>query len=195
MTGDTEFNEVYLDDVRVPDHDRIGEVGEGWNVAVTTLMSERSAIGGAIAQHATGPLERLRQIVRERHAGDAVVRDRVTRLWIDTELLRLTDARARAAAEAGVVGAEGSVAKLFGCELNQRVTNAIIDLASTDGMLAGDDVDRFLRARANTIEGGTSEVMRNVLGERSLGFPAEPRVDRGQTWAETRNRLADGGGA
>jgi alkylation response protein AidB-like acyl-CoA dehydrogenase len=202
MTGDAEFNEVFLDGVRIPDAQRLGEVNNGWTVAITTLMNERSAIGGAVAQHAVEPMRRLVEVFHARCKHDPVARDRVTRLWIDTEILRLTDARAREAAEAGTPGPEGSVAKLFGCELNQRVTSAAVDLLGAEGLLIANDepcgretaamgtgsdhIQRFLRARANTIEGGTSEVMRNVLGERVLGLPPEPRADRGKTWAETR---------
>jgi alkylation response protein AidB-like acyl-CoA dehydrogenase len=201
MTGEAEFNEVFLDEVRIADDQRIGEIDNGWTVAITTLMNERSAIGGAVAKHAAQPVHDLIDIYQARHRGDAVARDRVVRLWIDAEVLQLTDERARQNAEAGKPGPESSVAKLFGCELNQRVTNAAVDLLGADALVheladpdaaqvamgtASDPLRRFLRARANTIEGGTSEVMRNVLGERVLGLPPEPRADAGQTWAESR---------
>jgi alkylation response protein AidB-like acyl-CoA dehydrogenase len=200
MTGDAEFSEIFLDDVRVPDSSRVGDVNTGWSVAITTLMNERTSIGGAIAGHAADPMRHLVEVYRKRHVDDPVARDRVVRLWIETEVLQLTAERARQAAESGNPGAESSVLKLLGCELNQKVTDLVIDLLGPDGLVdAGDDtglettpasdgeVRRFLRARANTIEGGTSEIQRNVLGERVLGLSAEPRADRGQTWAETRS--------
>ena len=207
MTGEAEFNEVFLDDVGLDADALIGEPGDGWNVAVTTLLNERSAIGAAVAQHAADPVSQLLELYRQRYQGDPVTRDRVVRLWIDAELLRLTTERAQQMAELGRPGAESSVGKLLGCELNQRVTNATVDLLGPNGMLTGESPSmvepaaamgtgsnpqrRFLRARANTIEGGTSEIMRNVLGERVLGLPPEPRADSGRTWAETQ--AAQGG--
>ncbi|MGZ4707398.1 MAG: acyl-CoA dehydrogenase family protein [Acidimicrobiales bacterium] len=201
LTGDAEFNEVFLEDVCIANDQRVGDVDDGWTVAITTLMNERSAIGGAVAKHAAEPVRQLIEIYQARHPGNPVARDRVVRLWIEAEILRLTDERARHNAEAGKPGPETSVAKLFGCELNQRVTTAAVDLLGADAMVheavdadageaamgtASDPLRRFLRARANTIEGGTSEVMRNVLGERVLGLPSEPRADAGQTWSQTR---------
>jgi alkylation response protein AidB-like acyl-CoA dehydrogenase len=194
MTGESEFNEVFLDAVRIPDSSRLGAVGDGWNVAITTLLNERSAIGAAVAQHSAKPARELLDLCRDRYPGDGAVRDRVMRLWIETEVLRLTGERARQLADAGRPGPESSVGKLHGAELNQRVSTAIVDLLGPEGMLLGmtgadagtvmaggtGRQNRFLRARANTIEGGTSEIMRNVLAERVLGLPPEPRVAAGQ---------------
>jgi alkylation response protein AidB-like acyl-CoA dehydrogenase len=204
MTGDSEFSEVFFDGACVPDSQRIGDVGNGWTVAITTLMNERSAIGGAVAQHSSEPINRLLDAYRTYASGDPIARDRVTRLWIETELLRFTTERARLATEAGHPGPETSVAKLFGCELSQRVVDTELDLLGAVGLVhddrgdstpvasphGGDPIRRFLRSRAYTIEGGTSEIMRNVLGERVLGLPAEPRGDRGRTWAETRQETS-----
>jgi alkylation response protein AidB-like acyl-CoA dehydrogenase len=201
MTGEAEFNEVFLDEVRIADDYRVGDIDNGWTVAITTLMNERSAIGGAVAKHAAQPVRDLVEIYRARHRGDAVARDRVVRLWIEAEVLQLTDERARQNADAGKPGPETSVAKLFGCELNQRVTTTTVDLLGADALVheaadshsapvamggAADPLRRFLRARANTIEGGTSEVMRNVLGERVLGLPPEPRDRAGQRSTDSR---------
>ena len=132
----------------------------------------------------------------------SVWQDTVTQLWIEAEVLRLTTIRARATAKAGNPGPEGSIRKLASAELNQRIFNACVDLDGTDGMLLtegypmtrpGEDGEtrvmhssewEMLRARANTIEGGTSEIMRNILGERVLGLPGEPRTDKTLPWRD-----------
>jgi alkylation response protein AidB-like acyl-CoA dehydrogenase len=197
ITGEAEFNEVFLDEVVVPDRDRLGDPGNGWTVAITTLLNERSAIGGALAAHGGGPIDIAIETYR-RHAAagtrGAVARQRLVDAWIRTEVLRLTNLRAAQLAEAGTPGPEGSVAKLGLALQNQLVTELTVDLLGPEGMLlppddepASDPDDllaatyrvrdpqrSFLRARANTIEGGTTEVMRNILGERVLGLPREP---------------------
>ena len=194
ITGDAEFNEVFLDGVAVPDDDRVGEPGAGWNVAITTLLNERSAIGGALATHGGGPIQTAIQALANRPVQDRVARDRVVDAWIRTEVLRLTNLRAEQLLEHGTPGPEGSVAKLGLALQNQLVTTLTVDLLGAYGMLlppeeeaafdpanplastyrARDPQRSFLRARANTIEGGTTEVMRNILGERVLGLPREP---------------------
>jgi alkylation response protein AidB-like acyl-CoA dehydrogenase len=199
ITGEAEFNEVYLTDVRVPDEQRLGGVGEGWRVAITTLMNERVSIGGGLTAPAEGPIADALRIYRERGRGDRVQRDRLMRLYVESEVARLTNLRAAALREAGTPGPEGSVAKLAFAELNKRVTECALDLLGPYGMLyesyamvrpeeAGfggrDPAKRFLRARANSIEGGTSEIMRNILGERVLGLPGEPRVDKDLPWSK-----------
>jgi alkylation response protein AidB-like acyl-CoA dehydrogenase len=184
LTGDAEFNEVFLDGAFVPDAHRLGDEGNGWAVAMTTLLSERAAIGGAFAEHGRGPVETLIDVYRRRHSGDAVVRLRVTDAWIRSEVLRLTNLRAQQLAEHGTPGPEGSVAKLGLALNNQHLTTLTVDLLGPEATLlptapatdrpvytAVDPQRAFLRARANTIEGGTSEVMRNILGERVLGLP------------------------
>jgi alkylation response protein AidB-like acyl-CoA dehydrogenase len=204
ITGEAEFNEVFLTDVRVPDAMMLGEEGDGWNVAVTTLMNERVALGGGVRARGGGPIALLLDLWRKRSSAgpalDAPMRDRVTRLWIEAEVLRLTNLRARDAASVGTPGPEGSVGKLMSAEFNKRVTECMVDLLGPDGMVfeAGYPMDRpahaalsgpdakkqFLRMRAQSIEGGTSEVMRNILGERVLGLPKEPAADRGLPWSE-----------
>jgi alkylation response protein AidB-like acyl-CoA dehydrogenase len=184
LTGDAEFNEVFLDQAFVPDAHRLGDLGNGWAVAMTTLLSERAAIGGAFAAHGRGPVDTLIEIYRRRHAGDATVRGRVADAWIRSEVLRLTNLRAQQMVEHGTPGPEGSVAKLGLALNNQRLTTLTVDLLGPEATLlppaaptdrpvytAVDPQRAFLRARANTIEGGTSEVMRNILGERVLGLP------------------------
>ncbi|HMF04600.1 MAG TPA: acyl-CoA dehydrogenase family protein [Acidimicrobiia bacterium] len=201
ITGEAEFNEVYLTGVRVPDADRIGGLGDGWRVSLTTLMNERVTIGGAVAGRDSGPIGDALKVWREhpeRH--DAVRRDRLARLWIDAEVLRLTNARAAANRKAGTPGPEGSVAKLAFAETNRRIYELCMDVLGADGLLypsyemvrpdeasltgGGDPRKMFLRSRAYSIEGGTSEILRNVLGERVLGLPGEPRVDKELPWSE-----------
>ncbi|MBC8195231.1 MAG: acyl-CoA dehydrogenase family protein [Acidimicrobiia bacterium] len=205
ITGEAEFNEVFLSDVRIP-HDHVfGDVGGGWGAAVTTLMNERVALGGGVPKKGSGPIQDLVNVWNEtRESLDpvtaAVLRDRVADLWVQAEALRLTNWRAREASRDGNPGPEGSVTKLMSAEMNQHIYEACMDVVGAGGMLyeAGYDRKRpdglrgpdshiryaFLRARANTIEGGTSEVMRNILGERVLGLPGDVRVDKELPWSE-----------
>jgi alkylation response protein AidB-like acyl-CoA dehydrogenase len=202
ITGEAEFNEVYFTDVRIPDGERLGGVGEGWHVSLTTLMNERVSIGGTIAPRGSGPIGEAVRLWGERHgdgsAHDAVLKDRLVDLWIRSEAFRLTNIRASQTRKVGTPGPEGSVSKLAFAELNKKIYELCIDLMGIDGTLYGSyemvrpdlvgfsaDVRKsFLRARANSIEGGTSEVMRNILGERVLGLPGEPRVDKDVPWSQ-----------
>jgi alkylation response protein AidB-like acyl-CoA dehydrogenase len=204
ITGEAEFNEVFFTDVRIPASMMLGAEGDGWNVAVATLMNERVALGGGVRARGSGPIEVLLHVWHERPSRGAALdrpaRDRVARLWIDAEVLRLTNQRARDAARSGTPGPEGSVGKLLSAELNKRISECALDLLGPEGMLldAGYPMRRperaalsgldpqklFLRMRANSIEGGTSEVMRNILGERVLGLPKEPSVDRDLPWSD-----------
>ena len=205
ITGEAEFNEVFFDDVRIP-HDRVfGEVGNGWSAAVTTLMNERVALGGGVPRKGTGPIGDLVRLWNElKDSLDAatmpVARDRVIELWCRAEALRLTNWRARDGSKSGNPGPEGSVGKLLSAEMNQHIYETCMDLLGPEALVyeAGYERKRpdglrgpglhirysFLRARANTIEGGTSEVMRNILGERVLGLPGDVRVDKGVAWSE-----------
>ena len=198
MTGGAEFNEVYFTDARVPDTNRVGDVGNGWAVAVTTLMNERVFIGGNTPQRGAGMIAAAVDLYRARDGVDRATRDRLMRLWSRAEVLRLTNMRAAENRSKGEPGPEGSIGKLGSAELNQEITSLCIDLMGADGLLYDSyDLDRdnpsarygdprvfFLRSRANTIEGGTSEVMRNILGERVLGLPGDVRVDRGVPWKD-----------
>jgi alkylation response protein AidB-like acyl-CoA dehydrogenase len=200
MTGQAEFNEVYLSDARIPDTHRLGAVGNGWRVAMTTLMNERSAIGGTSAVRGAGAIgEAVELWARYPQRHTPVLRDRLAALWTRAEAQRLTDERARRSATTGSPGPEGSIAKLVTAELNQQVYEFCMELLGPEAMLYGDYTQRevtrfedyrgpvqqrFLRARANTIEGGTSEVLRNILGERILGLPGDLRADAGKPWKE-----------
>jgi alkylation response protein AidB-like acyl-CoA dehydrogenase len=195
ITGEAEFNEVYLTDVRIPDSDRIGEVGDGWRVSMTTLMNERVTIGGGGGGGGTVDLW------HRRADHDPAVLDRLMKLWIDEEVLRLTNMRAAAKAKSGNPGPEGSIAKLALALNQQRIYELCMNLLGADALVGFDYTFRrpeeisltaalgearhmFLRARANSIEGGTSEIMRNILGERILGLPGEPRVDKELPWSK-----------
>lgn len=201
MTGHAEFNEVYMTDARIPDAFRLGAVGDGWRVAMTTLMNERSALGGSGNRRGAGTISDAVALWTSRpDLQTLVLRDRLTSLWLRSEAQRLTSERSRAAATVGGPGPEGSIGKLVGAELNQHIYEFCMDLLGPEGILYdgysmdGQDGDggdwrgpiqqRFLRSRANTIEGGTSEVMRNILAERVLGLPGDLRADAGMPWKE-----------
>ncbi|GAA4550082.1 acyl-CoA dehydrogenase family protein [Pseudonocardia xishanensis] len=200
MTGQAEFNEVYLSDARIPDAHRLGAVGDGWRVAMTTLMNERSSIGAGGSKRGSGTIADAVGLWAARpDLHTPVLEDRLTRLWLRSEAQRLTSERSRAAATVGGPGPEGSVGKLVGAELNQQVYAFCMDLLGPEGLLYHDytlrDVERdddwrgplqqrFLRAQANTIEGGTSDVLRNILGERVLGLPGDLRADSGKAWKD-----------
>ena len=202
ITGEAEFNEVYLTEVRIADADRIGEVGDGWRVSMTTLMNERTIIGGAGApRRGAGAIAEAVSLWQQRDEHDPAMRDRLAKAWVRAEALRLTNLRAAGARRAGNPGPEGSIAKLMLAEVNKAIYELCIDLLGADGLVGYDFTFRrpdealleaplgsarkmFLRSRANSIEGGTSEIMRNILGERILGLPGEPRVDRDLPWSK-----------
>jgi alkylation response protein AidB-like acyl-CoA dehydrogenase len=190
ITGDAHFNEVFLSGVRIPDDQRVGAVGEGWGVAVTTLMNERVSIGGAVEPRGSGLIARALE-VWARKPGTAVQRDRLARLWIEAEVVRLLNLRAEQVRQRGTPGPEGSVSKLARALLDQRITAFTLELLGADGALypeLGGELDRsepavvFLMAQSTTIAGGTSEIMRDILGQRVLGLPAEPRADKDLPW-------------
>jgi alkylation response protein AidB-like acyl-CoA dehydrogenase len=207
ITGEAEFNEVYMTDVRVPDDCRIGAEGEGWRASLTTLMNERSAIGGggggaSKPKRGGGANDAVAvwNEIDESHKTPARKNELMT-LWVRGEVDRLTNMRAAEAARAGNPGPEMSIAKLEYSEFNKRLYNFCIDLLGMDGQVGydytfrrPDDLDvagtgkglqyAFLRVRANSIEGGTSEILRNILGEQVLGLPGEPRVDKELPWID-----------
>ena len=203
ITGEAEFNEVYLTDVRVPDADRIGDVGDGWRVSMTTLMNERTTIGAGTGGPKRGGGAIAEAIYTWKHIDDhsPARRNQLMKLWCDAEVLRLTNMRASQKARAGTPGPEGSISKLAYSNLNKAVYEWCIDALGPAGIVDYDYTFRrpsepaldgapgtarkfFLRSRANSIEGGTSEIMRNILGERILGLPGEPRVDRDLPWSQ-----------
>ena len=199
ITGDAEFNEVFFTDVRIPDSMRLGPEGEGWGVATTTLMNERTALSGAgsISDENVGggPIDGIVAAAQANGtARDATVRQRLAQAIIEGRVIKMTNLRATAARKAGhQPGPEGSITKLFQAEYNQRLQNLAVDILGPEGMAwspaelhTASTVRGFLRSRANTIEGGTSEIMRNILGERVLGLPKEPSVDRDIPWKDVK---------
>ena len=200
LTGQAEFNEVYITDARIPDTHRLGAIGDGWRVAMTTLMNERSALGASGSRRGGGTISEAVSLWASRpDLQTPVSRDKLTQLWLRSEAQRLTSERSRASAGVGGPGPEGSIGKMVGAELNQHIYEWCMDFLGPEGILyhgyamtgahrdgdwRGPIQQRFLRSRANTIEGGTSEVMRNILGERVLGLPGDLRADSGMPWKE-----------
>jgi alkylation response protein AidB-like acyl-CoA dehydrogenase len=201
MTGEAEFSEVYFTDVRVPDSARLGQVGEGWKVAITTLMNERVSIGGVIEPRDSGPIADALTAWRAADDPGEVERDRLAELWIEAEVLRLAKIRAQQLrTSAGTPGAEGSLLKLGAALLSQDVREFVIDLLEEQGLVAYDPASpphsresdnataKYLWSQSATIVGGTSDVMRGIIGERVLGLPKEPTVDRGPWRSIPRGR-------
>ncbi len=205
ITGEAEFNEVFLTGVRIPDSDRLGAVGDGWTVARTTLMNERVAIGGGSSPREGGVIGVVAKEWRERpELRTAAAHDTLMRLWVEAEAARLTAARLRQSLAAGQPGPEGSAAKLAYARLNQEISAFEMDLLGEEGLrhdtwtsdtwvterpttvdFAGRFATyRYLRAKGNSIEGGTSEILRNIIAERVLGLPPESRVDTDVPWKD-----------
>ncbi|SDC12480.1 acyl-CoA dehydrogenase family protein [Actinokineospora iranica] len=200
ITGEAEFNEVFLTEVRIPDAHRLGAVGDGWRVAQTTLMNERVAIGGRPVPREGGMIGVVADAWRanpERRTPEA--HDRLVKLWVESEALRLAGTRLRQQLAAGSPGPEGSAMKLAFARLAQTLSGFEVELLAEDGLRYDDWtlrrpelVDftgreagyRYLRAKGNSIEGGTSEILRNIIAERILGLPSEPRVDKDVPWKD-----------
>jgi alkylation response protein AidB-like acyl-CoA dehydrogenase len=174
ITGESEFNEVFIEDAFVPDENVIGEVGNGWAVGITTLMFERAGIALASAMTIQQDLADLAELIRERGAdGDAAIRQRFGALVVQSETMRLNSYRGLSRAiQTGIPGPEGSMAKWQWADINQGLTELAMDVRGADAPLTDTTWSyRFLRARANSIEGGTTEIQKNILAERVLGLP------------------------
>jgi alkylation response protein AidB-like acyl-CoA dehydrogenase len=200
ITGEAEFNEVFLSDAVIPDTDRLGAVGEGWKVAMTTLMNERVSIGGGSFPREAGMIGLAAGAWRDRpELRTPGLHDRLLRLWVDAEVARIAGARLRQQLSAGQPGPEGSAAKVIFARLNQEISAFEVELAGGDGLVYDDWTMhrpastnflgrgpgfRYLRAKGNSIEGGTSEILRNIIAERVLGLPPEIRVDKDVPWKE-----------
>jgi len=173
ITGEAEFNEIFFNDVEVPVSNRLGEEGEGWQVAMTTLLHERGTLGFALTAALESGVNRLLDVAREKVNGDSGIRERVAAEWIELQALRYTNYRSLGAYQrTGIPGPEGSAIKLRWSEQNQRMTKLGRELLGAEGIL--DDGwwhHQQLRSRGNTIEAGTSEVLRNIVAERVLGLP------------------------
>jgi len=175
ITGDAEFNEIFFKDVKVPKSQVLGEAGGGWAVAMTTLLHERGTLGLALATRAQITAAELAERARKLGRGsDQLVRQKIAQHTIEARALQLNGYRAVTAVKRnGIPGPEGSILKLMWSELNQRMTETAVDMGGPASQVGEGDGWRyqFLRARANTIEAGTSEVLRNILAERVLGLP------------------------
>jgi alkylation response protein AidB-like acyl-CoA dehydrogenase len=187
MTGESEFNEVFFRDVRVPAANALGKVNDGWNVAISTLMHERGAYGARLHLLFKRNIDRLIELAHTLRrngkpaAQDPLIRQKLAQCYAEIEIMRLNQMRAFSRiSSTGVPGPEGSILKIFWSELNQRVQQAAQELLGPYGQLLGTDgraVDHgiwsygYLRSRGNTIEAGTSEIQRNIIGHFVLGLP------------------------
>ena len=194
MGGEVDFNEVFLDDVRIPDEWRIGTAGDGWRVAGSSLAGERQMVSGSgsggVGRIGGASAERLVERAKELgRTGEPVLRQRLLSVYAEEKVREWTNARVRAAVRAGgTPGAASSIGKVHQGALNQRIQLVAADLLGP-GATAWEvampfEVAGMLRSRANTIEGGTSEVNKNILGERVLGLPREPDPWADAPWEE-----------
>jgi alkylation response protein AidB-like acyl-CoA dehydrogenase len=199
ITGEAEFNEVFLDSARVPDEHRVGEINDGWRVSASTLSSERQMVSGSgsggMGRLGGSGAERLISLARETGRwDDPVVRSKIMRLWAQEQIRGWTNARVRAALSAGQSpGAASSIGKVHQATLNQQIQNLMVDLlgaAAVAWPATGDpdqlprEVHGMLRSLANATEGGTTDINKNILGERVLGLPKEPDPWKGKPWKE-----------
>src|SRR5438270_10250180 len=180
ITGEAEFNELFIEEARIPSENIVGGEGNGWAVAITTLMHERATLAFGLQVAVRIALGELIEHARRAPAGngrpaseDPLVRQRLAQLLIESEVLRLNAYRSLSAVtRTGVPGPEGSLGKWHWSEVNQALTELAIEIAGPRAMLADHDwTYRFLRARANSIEGGTTEILKNIVAERVLGLP------------------------
>jgi alkylation response protein AidB-like acyl-CoA dehydrogenase len=191
LTGDADFNEVYFTDVRIPDSYRLGEVGQGWQVALTTLMNERLAIGGGGAGADVPLAMKIAQTVsiNDRPAiEDSAVRAKIANFHVQEAGLKYNGYRALSALSRGdLPGPENSIGKLVGAPKLQDIASFCMDLLEEHGALWGDDLDfmagaaqrSYMGAPGLRIAGGTDEIMTNIIAERVLGLPQDPRADKG----------------
>ena len=182
MTGETEFCEIFFRDVRVPKENVIGKVNDGWRVAMGTLMHERGTFGAGLQVSYQRNFNRLVEIAHEmKRDTDPLVRQKLAQAYTEIEVMRCNQMRAFSKInETGVPGPEGSIQKIFWSELNQRFQQWAMEIMGPYGQLAHGSTDAFdegqwaygyLRSRGNTIEAGTSEIQRNIIGHFVLGLP------------------------
>jgi len=174
ITGEAEFNEIFFEGAHVEDENLVGGEGNGWMVAITTLMHERAGLGAASAISVRRDLDELIEVINERGLGeDPVIRQRIAELKIGVEALRLGSLRALTQQmKVGIPGPEGSIAKWEWAMLNQKLTELAADVLGPEALRPGIEWSyRLLRSRANSIESGTTDVMKNIVAERVLGLP------------------------
>jgi len=206
LTGEAEFNEIYFTDLRVPDENRIGEVGDGWHVAITTLMNERTMLGKLADPSRSVDLgEYAVDLWRRRGLDDPVLRDALMEVWVEEQVVRLLMLRAEQNRKQGTPGPESSLGKIAVSPHHQRLLRVCMEMLGAEGMLidnydmirpetvsesllggasAGTVQKNFLATLGATIGGGTTEIAKNIVGERVLGLPKEPSVDRDLPWSE-----------
>jgi acyl-CoA dehydrogenase len=191
MNGGASFNEVFFDDVRVPNDNVLGDAHEGWTVAITTLMNERVAIGaGGGGGGGRGNVHDLIQLAQRRGLNtDPIMRQRLADLYTKSRIQKFSSMRTLTASLKGTVpGPEGSIGKLFGGRLLTAMGDVAIELVGAGAVARADDDYHWhqaaLGAPAAHIAGGSDEVMKNIIGERVLGLPGEPRVDKGVPWRD-----------
>jgi len=174
ITGEAEFNELFIEEARIPHENIVGGEGNGWNVAITTLMHERATLAFGLQIRVKITLGELLAEARESGAAeDPIIRDRLAQLYIESEVLRLNALRGLSSImRTGVPGPEGSLGKWQWADVNQALTELAVDLRGPRAVLDDDRwTYRYLRARANSIEGGTTEILKNIIAERVLGLP------------------------
>jgi len=179
ITGQPEFNEIFFTDVKVPKENLLGVIGGGWQVAMTTLLHERGTLGFALAATLDVAVRKLLALAKERKVSDPILLDRIAREWVELQALRFTNYRALTTLQkTGIPGPEGSASKLVWSEANQRLTKLALEILGSHAQLTdgGGYADGYwqyqqLRSRGNTIEAGTSEILRNIIAERVLGLP------------------------
>ena len=174
ITGGSEFNELFIDGARIPDENLLGGEGNGWKVALTTLMNERAGLAFFLQVRLRQLLDRLTEVAAERGLlADPLVADRLGELHLKAEVLRLTAYRGLTAIEKyGQPGPEGSLTKWMWSQTNQELTQLAADLLGPEALTSGSPwAYELLRARGNSIEGGTTEVLKNIVAERVLGLP------------------------
>ena len=176
ITGEAEFNELFIEEARIPDENIVGGEGNGWHVAITTLMHERAGLAFALQVQVQIALRELQDQIRAAgRADDPLIRQRFAQVFVEAQVLRLNAYRGLTATmKRGAPGPEGSLGKWHWAEVNQALTELAMDVAGPHALLADDAwTYRFLRARANSIEGGTTEILRNIVAERVLGLPRQ----------------------
>lgn len=203
LTGGAGFNEVYFTDVRIPDSQRLGEVGQGWQVALTTLMNERAAIGGGgggVNVDLAYKIASEVMIDGKTATQDSAVRAKLANWYVQESGLKFTGYRSMTALSKGTTpGPENSIGKLVGAPKNQEMASFCMDLMEMNGAIWDEELSKeaglvqmsYMGSPGLRIAGGTDEIMANIIAERVLGLPQEPRMDKGMAFTD----VPTGGGS